>query len=79
MIDDYSDRHYPFEGCFNFRDIGGYLNHIVYKTPVEEMMAASVMFSMNGVDKTRFIEDVKAINLAHGPAHMLKNSKDFKD
>ena len=26
MIDDYSDRHYPFEGCFNFRDIGGYLN-----------------------------------------------------
>ena len=33
---------------------------IVHKTPVEEMMAASVMFSMNGVDKTRFIEDVKA-------------------
>ena len=26
MIDDYSDRHYPFEACFNFRDIGGYLN-----------------------------------------------------
>ena len=26
MIDDYTDRHYPFEGCFNFRDIGGYLN-----------------------------------------------------
>jgi protein tyrosine/serine phosphatase len=26
MIDDYSVRHYPFEGCFNFRDIGGYLN-----------------------------------------------------
>ena len=24
MIDDYSDRHLPFEGCFNFRDIGGY-------------------------------------------------------
>jgi protein tyrosine/serine phosphatase len=24
MIDDYSDRHHPFEGCFNFRDIGGY-------------------------------------------------------
>ena len=32
----------------------------VHKTPVEEMMAASVMFSMNGVDKTRFIEDVKS-------------------
>ncbi|MBX3705294.1 MAG: tyrosine-protein phosphatase [Pseudomonadales bacterium] len=24
MIDDYTQRHYPFEGCFNFRDIGGY-------------------------------------------------------
>ena len=26
MIDDYSERHYRFEGCFNFRDIGGYPN-----------------------------------------------------
>ena len=26
MITDYLERHYPFEGCFNFRDIGGYLN-----------------------------------------------------
>jgi len=26
MIDDYLERHYPFEGCFNFRDIGGYTN-----------------------------------------------------
>ena len=24
MINDYSDRHHPFEACFNFRDIGGY-------------------------------------------------------
>jgi protein tyrosine/serine phosphatase len=24
MISDYEDRHHPFEGCFNFRDIGGY-------------------------------------------------------
>lgn len=24
MINNYSDRHIPFEGCFNFRDIGGY-------------------------------------------------------
>jgi protein-tyrosine phosphatase len=24
MIQDYADRHIPFEGCFNFRDIGGY-------------------------------------------------------
>ncbi|NCF50584.1 FAD-dependent oxidoreductase [Gammaproteobacteria bacterium] len=30
-----------------------------YKTPREEMMAASVMFSMSGVDKRRFIEHVK--------------------
>ena len=26
MINDYSERHYSFEGCFNFRDIGGYLD-----------------------------------------------------
>ena len=26
MIDDYLERHYPFEGCFNFRGIGGYHN-----------------------------------------------------
>ena len=26
MINDFLERHYPFEGCFNFRDIGGYLN-----------------------------------------------------
>ena len=25
MINDYSERHFAFEGCFNFRDIGGYL------------------------------------------------------
>jgi protein tyrosine/serine phosphatase len=24
VIDDYLNRHHPFDGCFNFRDIGGY-------------------------------------------------------
>ena len=24
MIEDFTERHHPFEGCFNFRDIGGY-------------------------------------------------------
>lgn len=32
----------------------------VVKTPKEDMMAASVMFSMTGVDKAKFIEHVKA-------------------
>ena len=41
-------------------DIAHRSGAIVHKTPVEEMMAASVMFSMSGVDKKRFIEDVKA-------------------
>src|SRR5580693_1133148 len=31
-----------------------------HKTPKENMMAASVMFSMAGVNKTRFLEQVKA-------------------
>lgn len=25
-MQDFADRHHPFEACFNFRDIGGYLN-----------------------------------------------------
>jgi ribulose 1,5-bisphosphate synthetase/thiazole synthase len=32
----------------------------VHKTPTEEMMAASVMFSMTGVNKQRFMEQIKA-------------------
>ena len=24
MNDDFEQRHHPFDGCFNFRDIGGY-------------------------------------------------------
>ncbi len=24
MIEDYAERHHPFEACFNFRDVGGY-------------------------------------------------------
>ncbi|MDP9065945.1 MAG: FAD-dependent oxidoreductase [Pseudomonadota bacterium] len=31
-----------------------------HKTPREEMMAASVMFSLSGVDKRRFMEQIKA-------------------
>ena len=31
----------------------------VFKTPTEDMMAASVMFSMTGVDKQKFIANVK--------------------
>jgi flavin-dependent dehydrogenase len=41
-------------------DIAYRAGAVVHKTPVEDMMAASVMFSINGVDKKRFIEDVKA-------------------
>ncbi len=33
---------------------------ITHKTPKEEMIGCSVMFSMSGVNKTRFIEHVKA-------------------
>lgn len=40
-------------------DIAARCGAPVRKTPREEMMAASVMFSMSGVDKTRFIEGVK--------------------
>jgi ribulose 1,5-bisphosphate synthetase/thiazole synthase len=41
-------------------DIAARAGAPVNKTPREEMMATSVMFSMSGVDKRRFLEAVKA-------------------
>ena len=41
-------------------DIAARAGAKVYKTAPEDMMAASVMFSMSGVDKQRFIDGVKA-------------------
>jgi hypothetical protein len=41
-------------------DIAHRAGAVTAKTPREEMMAASVMFSMTGVDKKKFIEHVKA-------------------
>ncbi len=41
-------------------DIAHRAGAVTAKTPKEEMMAASVMFSMTGVDKKKFIEHVKA-------------------
>jgi ribulose 1,5-bisphosphate synthetase/thiazole synthase len=41
-------------------DIAARAGAPVVKTPKEEMMATSVMFSMSGVDKRRFLEGVKA-------------------
>lgn len=41
-------------------DLAAWAGAPVYKTPREQMMAASVMFSMSGVDRQRFIAAVKA-------------------
>jgi ribulose 1,5-bisphosphate synthetase/thiazole synthase len=41
-------------------DIAYRAGAIVHKTPTEHMMAASVMFSMNGVNKQKFIDNVKS-------------------
>jgi ribulose 1,5-bisphosphate synthetase/thiazole synthase len=41
-------------------DIAARAGAPVHKTPKEEMMAASVMFSMTGVNKQRFMEQIKA-------------------
>jgi len=41
-------------------DIAARAGAPVHKAPREQMMAASVMFSMSGVDKRRFLEQVKA-------------------
>ena len=29
MIEDFEERHHEFDGCFNFRDIGGYPTEMV--------------------------------------------------
>ena len=41
-------------------DIAARAGAPVHKTPKEEMMAASVMFSMTGVNKQRFMQEIKA-------------------
>ena len=41
-------------------DIATWAGAPVHKPPKEQMMAASVMFSMSGVNKRRFLEQVKA-------------------
>ena len=41
-------------------DIAARAGAPVHKAPREQLMAASVMFSMTGVNKTRFLEQVKA-------------------
>ena len=46
--------------CTGDADVAARSGAPVFKTPREEMMSASVMFSMTGVNKTRFIEAVKS-------------------
>lgn len=46
--------------CTGDADVAARCGARVAKTPRESMMAASVMFSMSGVNKRRFIEAVKA-------------------
>lgn len=46
--------------CTGDADVAARAGARVAKTPRESMMAASVMFSMSGVNKRRFIEAVKA-------------------
>jgi ribulose 1,5-bisphosphate synthetase/thiazole synthase len=46
--------------CTGDADVAARAGARVAKTPREAMMAASVMFSMSGVNKRRFIETVKA-------------------
>jgi hypothetical protein len=46
--------------CTGDADVAARSGAPVRKTPREEMMAASVMFSMSGVNKRRFIEAVKS-------------------
>ena len=41
-------------------DVAAWAGAPTHKTPTEEMLAASVMFSMTGVNKRKFLDEVKA-------------------
>lgn len=47
-------------------DIAHRAGALTHKHPVDEMMSVSVMFSMSGVNKTRFIDEVKADPQSYG-------------
>ena len=47
-------------------DIAHRAGALTHKHPVDEMMSVSVMFSMSGVNKTRFIDAVKADPQSYG-------------
>lgn len=47
-------------------DIAHRAGAVTHKHPVDEMMSVSVMFSMSGVNKTRFIDAVKADPQSYG-------------
>ena len=53
--DSLGDKSYDLWGRYNWNAN----MYVSVQAPTEEMMAASVMFSMTGVDKTRFMENVK--------------------
>ena len=58
MINDYLKRHYPFEGCFNFRDIGGYHNQDGKKVKKGLYFRAGRQDRMSGKDLSQ-LSDLK--------------------
>ena len=84
MINDYTDRHYTFEGCFNFRDIGGYLNNDGKKVKKGLYFRAGRQDRMSGVDLSK-LSDLKIstqidlrktddINIAVMPVSSIKQT-----
>ena len=62
MIADYADRHHAFEGCFNFRDVGGYKTRDGRRVKWGRYFRAGRQDRMTEPD----LEKVKSLNKALG-------------
>ena len=73
MIEDYADRHHAFEGCFNFRDVGGYATRDGYRVKWGKYFRAGRQDRMTELDLN------KARGMDIGTQIDLRGSEEIKD
>ena len=73
MIEDYADRHHAFEGCFNFRDVGGYKTRDGRRVKWGRYFRAGRQDRMTEPD----LEKVKSLNI--GTQIDLRGDEEIED
>lgn len=73
MIKDYTDRHYAFEGCFNFRDVGGYATKDGYRVKWGRYFRAGRQDRMTKAD----IDKARDLNI--GAQIDLRGNEEIED